>query len=783
MKGSSLSEFTLDSKLYTTQKLTLGLSQHFSAINSDSLGVADLYSKAKSLYELYRFQDCVDTLNDLIKLHSGYKDAYFLKALAYRKTNMYQNALQNIERCLKLDPKNHQYLYHKGLNLQDLEQYDKAINNFKKCADTNPSFADAFFHLGCLHFELKKYPEAVDYFQKTYKLNPENEEALFNWSVTKFHLRNYQESINGFDTIINRFPLYSEAFIYKSQSLEKLDKIKEAFECLNQFCENWDKKKYGDSNKPKRVQTMVIESRQDVERGKVDYSVKEVEEVLSKNNSLLSDDETLEARKDFDPYHNEEVTEGDDEERFDSCYEEDFPQEVHLMRIRYSLILKEYNRALRIIENALIRNQSYSEGYFYKAVILNKLGRKLDVFEAIGKAITVNPNNYFYYCFRGASHFYLSKEKCLNDFQKATKILNSKFENLYLENETLRTLNTYFIYDVKSYIPITTQIINYFDYLEKSIESFSKINESQLSRIDSIIKDFDLYHNKTYQLLNSIYDIRVSAEDRPEFAIELADIEHKLSHMIRKYILIIPLIENNYSGQTLLEKLQSIRRNENKSFEYISCLHLVLITYLKSFSDFKSLKQMSLIELEADLKVQTVLEDESANLEHYDEHCKILIDSAILENPFLVEQRRKTFMEVLHRKTINMNESVVSLILAKAGVQIISSENKSNEILKGKFSRSYKDIWSVFKRNWKKSKLVVNTKKMFPTKPRQMALIDAVLLIDCISSFQDEFVSSKDPFDDQIVYTILSERHLRNFLDNSEVVKMTKRSFLGNLIS
>lgn len=783
MRGSSLTEFTLESRLYSTQKLALGLSQHFSVINSDSASITDLYAKAKSLYELYRFQDCIDTLNELLKLQSGYKDAYFLKALAYRKMNMYQNSLQNIERCLKIDPKNHQYFYYKGLNLQDLEHFEKATDNFKKCAELNPSFADAFFHLGCLHFELKKYFEAGDYFQKAYKLNPENEEALFNWSVTKFYLQKYQESINGFDTIIDRFPLYTEAFIYKSQSLEKINHIKEALDCLNQFCENWDKKKFGDGNRPKRVQTMVIESRQDVEHGKTDYNIKEVEEVLSRNNSLLSDDDTLAAKNDFDHYREEEGSEKDYEEKFHSCYEEDFPQEVHLMRIRYTLILKDYNRALKIIESALIRNQSYSEGYFYKAVILNKLGRKLDVIEAITKAITVNPNNYFYYCFRGASHFYLSKEKCLNDFQKASKILNSKFENLYLENETLRTLNSYFLYDVKSYIPITTQIINYFDYLEKSIESFTKINESQLSRIDSIIKDYDLYHNKTYQLLNAIYDIRIGPEDKPEFAIELAEIEHKLSHMIRKYILIIPLIENNYSGQTLLEKLQSLKRNETNNFEYISCFHSVLIAYLKSFSDFKSLKQMSLIELEADLKVQSVLEDESTNLEHYDEHCKILIDNAIMENPFLVEQRRKNFMDVLRRKTININESVVSLILAKAGVQIVSSENKGNEIVKSKFSKNYKDIWSVFKRNWKKGKVIINTKKMFPSEPKQMALIDAVLLIDCISTFQDEFVSSKDPFDDQIVYTILSERHVKNFLENSEVIKMTKRSFLGNLLS
>lgn len=102
-------------------------------------------------------------------------NAYYNRALIFRKKTLFIEAIADLDKALKLHPKDHLVYYEQGACFQDMKEYKKAIRTYKKAIQYN-SKTDPFEEL--------QYNNLYQYIGECYRALGKNKEAekYFNWA-------------------------------------------------------------------------------------------------------------------------------------------------------------------------------------------------------------------------------------------------------------------------------------------------------------------------------------------------------------------------------------------------------------------------------------------------------------------------------------------------------------------------------------------------------------------------------------------------------------------------
>ena len=149
-------------------------------------------------------EEVIKSCNELIKLDSNIKEAYFNRGLAYAHLKKREEAIINYTEAINLDIK---------------------IN-------TNPTFKEPYNSRGNAYNDLGKYDEAINDFDKAINLDPTYANAYNNRGISYSKLGIHNEAINDFDKAINLDPNSAETHNNRAKAYEDLEKQNETSESI-----------------------------------------------------------------------------------------------------------------------------------------------------------------------------------------------------------------------------------------------------------------------------------------------------------------------------------------------------------------------------------------------------------------------------------------------------------------------------------------------------------------------------------------------------------------------
>lgn len=134
--------------------------------------------------------NCYDNLDDniraisayeeVLRMRSGYIDAYKNLAIAYIKNEEPQKAFDTIIKALEYATDDYTVYYVAGTALMSLKKFEKAIEYFEKAVELNPEHSQLHNNLGTCYVSISDFDNAYKSFMKAAEIDPKNAITYYN---------------------------------------------------------------------------------------------------------------------------------------------------------------------------------------------------------------------------------------------------------------------------------------------------------------------------------------------------------------------------------------------------------------------------------------------------------------------------------------------------------------------------------------------------------------------------------------------------------------------------
>ena len=132
--------------------------------------------------------EAVGHLNEAVKIHPNYKNAYLLLGNANNYLKQYEASISNYNKALRLDPYYQDAKNNLGITYRDAGRYygeqkgdiEKSIQYLKKAFEARPTEYETVRLLGVAHGMKREMNKAVEYFKKATEIEPNNADAFLN---------------------------------------------------------------------------------------------------------------------------------------------------------------------------------------------------------------------------------------------------------------------------------------------------------------------------------------------------------------------------------------------------------------------------------------------------------------------------------------------------------------------------------------------------------------------------------------------------------------------------
>ena len=139
-------------------------------------------------------REAVGHLQEAIKIHPTYKNAYLLLGNANSLLKNYQEAIGHYDQALNIDPNYQEAINNKAITYRNLGRFygeeqnnlNASIQNLELAYQLNPSDYETLRLLGVANGILGNQTKAIDYFRKALTLEPQNADAMYNLG-TAYH--------------------------------------------------------------------------------------------------------------------------------------------------------------------------------------------------------------------------------------------------------------------------------------------------------------------------------------------------------------------------------------------------------------------------------------------------------------------------------------------------------------------------------------------------------------------------------------------------------------------
>lgn len=201
---------------------------------------------ADAYYQLKKYQEAIDKLDEALALNPRNTTAYSIKGLALMKFRRYHEAVECFDKALEIDPQNAYDWMNRGNALDDLGKHKEAIISYRKALDAETdsySVAEIWTNLGLCYFNLKDFEEAekcydnavgIENYEKSLQTHVSDDDTKFVMNHTMvlkgnlmLHSGRYREAMDCYDEALKINPGDAETWLNKGLCLIDLGKYQE----------------------------------------------------------------------------------------------------------------------------------------------------------------------------------------------------------------------------------------------------------------------------------------------------------------------------------------------------------------------------------------------------------------------------------------------------------------------------------------------------------------------------------------------------------------------------
>lgn len=199
--------------LYLQKKYDQSLNFYKEANSDDKAKTGALIGMAESFYMQDLFDKSIENANAALKIDEKCKEAYVIRAKAYKKKIDFANAINDMSKVIVLypnDPLIKDIYFQRGLYYSEFNQHMMAINDFSEVITRDKNYSEAYFQRAAANEAIRNYDAAIKDYEQLGKLNLKTESSkklLADANLRLFELKREEDKpVLVFVQPLNRKP-------------------------------------------------------------------------------------------------------------------------------------------------------------------------------------------------------------------------------------------------------------------------------------------------------------------------------------------------------------------------------------------------------------------------------------------------------------------------------------------------------------------------------------------------------------------------------------------------
>ena len=203
--------------------------------NNKVMTISDIMLIAEEHYNNAQYNKSINLYDQILTNYPNNYKALFSRAKSLRKINKFQEALVDLNVLLDLPVTKYIVHIHMADNLRSLHLYDEAIDNYRKAIEIKPDHEATYIpavHLMIMH---DRFHEAVDVVDNGIKYLPESSDILSLKGKVHSRLKEFDKAEEAYDKALSTSPREKIKHIITNETAiikDKLGKYDEAMKLM-----------------------------------------------------------------------------------------------------------------------------------------------------------------------------------------------------------------------------------------------------------------------------------------------------------------------------------------------------------------------------------------------------------------------------------------------------------------------------------------------------------------------------------------------------------------------
>ncbi len=163
--------------------------------------VKDKFRRANDFSDRGEYKEAIALYDDVIRLKSGFANAYLNRGKAKYKLKRYKAAIYDYDKALSLKPDNVSAYFNRGRARYALRQYKSMADDYNMVLRFTPDNVSAYFNRGLAKYKLKDRDAAIADFDEAICLNPDFAKVYYYRGLARYEQELYNAAIADFDEV------------------------------------------------------------------------------------------------------------------------------------------------------------------------------------------------------------------------------------------------------------------------------------------------------------------------------------------------------------------------------------------------------------------------------------------------------------------------------------------------------------------------------------------------------------------------------------------------------
>ena len=397
------------------------------AIHIDPEFAYAYHSRGQTFFLLGNFEQAINDQTIAIQVNPDFSWSYRSRANVYFELGEYQRAIADYSKAIEHDPQDDWSYIGRGTVYLELGEYQHANADYSKAIEIDPQKDISYFGRGLTNSEFDKPLQAISDISKAIEIDPQNKHFYSFRGEIYFDLEEFEGYIANYSEAIQNNPDEAWPYEYRCDAYSKIEKYDSALaDCSEAIRLNPDYGSYYHQRGKIYFKleefdnyianyTDAIQNNPD-EAWPYEYRCDAYSKIEKYDSALADCSEAIRLNPDYGSYYHQRGKIYFKLEEFDNYIAnytdaiQNNPDEAwpHAYRCYAYSKIEKYDSALADCNTAIIVEDT-DWAHFHRANVYQQLDEYKHAITDISKAIEIDPQNKYFYSFRGEIYFDLEE--------------------------------------------------------------------------------------------------------------------------------------------------------------------------------------------------------------------------------------------------------------------------------------------------------------------------------------------------------------------------------------